>query len=223
MKAASLTTHAKKRISERCGLSETELRRLLDAGANIPIHLQKGGRYAHRLVYSHKDDDWFMVVQDGGDGGILTVMPLSYLEGRTEVTAAQKRQARSRAMEIKKIAEAKPASPPPEKIEPPAPAPAPPPVAMQEPPPGWRIRVRYHHEGKTHFKNLLRTPAEHGNPADWSVPGPVHVWLKQRLVEEAIPFASIECIVAERKNSMEHVDYLMEYLPLTPEEIEACL
>ena len=205
---------------------QKELRQLLDGGAGIHIHLQKGGRYSHRLIYSHPDEDWFMVVQDGGDGGILTVMPLSFLEGRTEVTAAQKRQARSRAREVKKIAEAKPASPPPEKIElpapPPTPPPAAPPVAEQEPLPGWKIRVRYHEGGKTHFKNLRRTLAEHGNPADWLVPGPVDHWLKERLAAEKIPFASVECIVAERKNSSEHVEQLLEYLPLTPEEIAAC-
>jgi hypothetical protein len=225
MKAATLTSHAKKRISERCGLSEKELRQLLDAGAGIAIHLQKGGRYAHRLIYSYKDDDWFMVVQDGGDGGVLTVMPLNFLEGRTEVTAAQKRQARSRANAVRKAAEAKPVIATPEPSEPKAPPPPPPatpPAPQQEPLPGWKIRVRYSEGSKTHFKSLPRTLAEHLGPAHWRNVGPVHHWLKERLVEAKIPVNAIECILAEWKGHSEQVDELLEHLPLTPEEIESC-
>ena len=79
MKEANFSNHAKQRIGERCSLSQDDIKRILDNDGTIVIHLQKGGRYAHRLLYSVTDEDWFMVVQDGGDGGVLTVMPLEYL------------------------------------------------------------------------------------------------------------------------------------------------
>lgn len=213
MKRASLTNHAKQRLGERCSLSEAEIRQFLDAGAGIPIHLQKGGRYVHRLIYSPKDEDWFMVVQDGGDGGVLTVMPLSFLEGRTEVTAAQKRQARSRAITAHRSIEQTPPGSDARKTKPP-------PDSQQPPLPGWKIHVRYSAGGKIVNKNLGRTLEEHGHPKDWMTPGLVHDWFKGRLNETKISIIAIRCIMAERKGNMERVDQLLEHLPLTREELE---
>ena len=45
----------------------------------------------------------FIVVQDGGNGGVLTVMPLEYLKHRLPVTAAQKRSARKKARSLETI------------------------------------------------------------------------------------------------------------------------
>lgn len=214
MKRASLTNHAKQRIDERCGLSFEEIRQLLDAEASIAIHLQKGGRYAHRLLYSHPDKGWFMVVQDGGDGGVLTVMPLEYLEWRGEVTAAQKRQARSRADEVRRAAKRAAASPP-EKV-PEAKA------GLISALPGWKIRVRYVVEGETIFKHLPRTPAEHGDPTNWLEPGLIQIWFKERLIEAGIPFGRIVGVMAGRKGNLEQAEQLLEHLPLTEDELQSC-
>ena len=216
MKPASLTRHARKRITERCGLSQDGLKRILDGNGGVAIHLQKGGRYVHRLIYSPKDEEWFMVVQDGGDGGVLTVMPLDFLEGRTEVTAAHKRQARHRAVEIMKPA--KPA--PPKPVAPPPPARKPKPDFVPPTPlPGWKILVRWIDAGKVNSKNLSRPPVEYGGPPDWTIPGPIHQWLKERLVQHGIPLTAIQQVWAEQRDGLAVVDQLLEHLPLTAEEM----
>ena len=218
MKPASLTHHARKRITERCALSQGELKRILDGGGGVAIHLQKGGRYVHRLIYSPKDEEWFMVVQDGGDGGVLTVMPLEFLEGRTEVTAAHKRQARHRAVEIMKPAKPKPL--PPKPVAPPPPARKPKPAFVPPSPlPGWKVHVRWIVDGKEHLKNLSRPPVEYGGPPDWIIPGPIHQWLKERLVENGIPFTAIQQFWAVQRDAIAVVDQLLEHLPLTAEEM----
>jgi hypothetical protein len=73
MRNSNLTRHAEKRLGERCKLSPEKLKRLLDNGVAIPVALQKGGRHAKHLLYSCPDQDWFIVIQDANDGGVLTV------------------------------------------------------------------------------------------------------------------------------------------------------
>lgn len=213
MKRASLTNHAKQRLGERCSLAEAEVRQFLDAGAGIPIHLQKGGRYVHRLIYSPKDEDWFMVVQDGGDGGVLTVMPLSFLEGRTEVTATQRRQARSRALEAYRNKTPVTAATTGGQTRHPA--------SQPQPLPGWKIQVRYDSGGKIINRNLGRTLPARGGPPNWLSPGLVHDWFKERLLEMKIPILAIRFIRAEHKGQVRRVNQLLEHLPLTPEELES--
>jgi hypothetical protein len=87
---------------------------------------------------------------------------------------------------------------------------------------GWKIRVCYTLRGATFYKNLPRTLPEHGDLADWTAPGPVHSWLRERLIEAGIPFKSVEHITADRKGFSESADCLLEHLPMTHEEIEAC-
>jgi hypothetical protein len=222
VKPASLTNHAKLRVSERCSLTPEAVKQILDHSGTVHISLQKGGRYAHRLLYSSTDEEWFIVVQDGGDGGVLTVMPLDYLKDRTTVTAAQKRQARKRAADALKAAQ----QPVVEVVlaeTPPLPAADPSaPVASPASLPGWKIRVRYMIQGKSHFKTVGRTLAEHGEPASWDQPGPINNWLKVRLMEASIPFGAVEAILAERKSVTHVIDALLEHLPLTEHEILAC-
>ena len=215
MKKANFSNHAKKRIGERCSLSEDEIKRILDNDGTIVIHLQKGGRYAHRLLYSVADEDWFMVVQDGGDGGVLTVMPLEYLKGRTPVTSAQKRQARKRAVSLEKIKNS-----PPAKSTAPQSEPANITVSNIPPLPGWRVQVFYVLDGRRLSKKLDgRTLESHGNPTDWQVLGPVHHWVKEQLIEFSIPLTSIINFVASRGKVTQNVDCLLENLPMTEEEI----
>lgn len=231
MRNATLTRHAEVRLSERCSLTPERLKCLLDHGASIPVATQKGGRHAKRLLYSPPDETWFIVVQDGNNGGVLTVMPLEYLKNRLPVTAAQKRSARKRvrSFETNKgnpspcpasntntgpaLSAAVPlATPPPESSEPP---PTPPGS-------GWRICVRYTAAGRPLFRALPRTDPEHGQPCDWTTPGPIHAWLRERLLEAAIPFWAIQSISAQRRGEIHPADSLLEHLPMTPQEIEQC-
>jgi len=138
--------------------------------------------------------------------------------GPTGMDTAPKPPSWKQVKDVKQTTKAKLASPPPEKFE----TIAPPPVPVSTPVPGWKIQVRYNKNGKQHSRNLGRTLAEHGDPADWAVPGPIHRWLKDQLVASEIPFSGIESIVAGRKEILETVDQLLEHLPLTPEEIESC-
>lgn len=219
MRNANLTRHAWERLGERCKLSPEKLKHLLDSGVTIPVALQKGGRHAKRLLYSSPDQDWFIVVQDASDGGILTVMPLQYLKHRIAVTASQKRSARCRVREFEKPRMTQPVR----VTTSTACADVPPPGCDQRPAPtGWKIRVCYTVRGMTCYRNLPRTPVDHGSPTEWSTPGAVHGWFRERLIEAAIPFRSVEKISAERKGESVMADCLLEHLPLTPEEIAAC-
>ncbi|MFM1747361.1 MAG: hypothetical protein RLZZ188_1027 [Verrucomicrobiota bacterium] len=61
-----------------------------------------------------------------------------------------------------------------------------------------------------------------GDPADWAEPGPIPPWLREKLIEANIPFHAVACLNAMRKNLPESVDFLLEHLPMTPDEIDAC-
>jgi len=220
MKEANFTNHAKQRIGERCSLSQSEVKNILDKNGTVVIHLQKGGRYAHRLLYSVRDEDWFMIVQDGGDGGVLTVMPLVFLTGRVTVTAAQKRVARSRAVKLENKSI---------KNSPSVPQISQPVVAVTNlvvkdiPPfPGWRVSVHYIIDGRAQVKKIpSRTPEVFGNPDDWQKPGMIHHWIKCQLLASAIPVTAIKTFFASKGKITEKVDSLLEHLPLTEEEINS--
>jgi hypothetical protein len=217
VKEANFSNHAKERICERCSLSQDDVKRILDNDGSVVIHLQKGGRYAHRLLYSVADEDWFMVVQDGGDGGVLTVMPLEFLKGRTNVTAAHKRQARKRALLLEKQKNT-----PPEKQTGQQPESAKMTGVNKIPHlPGWRVQVFYFVEGRHLSKKLNgRTLESHGDPTDWQVLGPVHHWVKSQLIESSIPLTSVKGFVASRGKVMQNAGCLLENLPMTEEEIK---
>jgi hypothetical protein len=57
---------------------------------------------------------------------------------------------------------------------------------------------------------------------DWATPGPIHTWLRERLLDAAIPFSSIQSISAQCKGEIRPADFLLEHLPMTQEEIEQC-
>ena len=226
MRESNLTLHAEQRLTQRTRLSPDQLKTLLDHGATVPVATQKGGRFAQRLVYSTVDEKWFIVVQDADDGGVLTVMPLDYVKGRLPVTAAQKRSARKRVHALEN---------PPRPCPKPIPCPqltvtasgggtAAPASGFPARPfrGGWRIRVCYTLAGVTTYRNLPATSPEHGDPADWAEPGPIHHWLRDKLIEANIPLHAVACLHALRKNVAESADFLLEHLPMTREEIEAC-
>jgi hypothetical protein len=222
MRNANLTQHAETRLAERSKLSPGALKCLLDNGVTVPVALQKGGRHAKRLVYSSADQDWLIVVQDAGDGDILTVMPLDYLKNRIPVTAAQRRSARSRVLAFERPRQrcsvtgspvtATSAGNP---VVPPSPKQ---PLLAQ----GLKLGVSYTIGGALFSRNLPATLPEHGAPATWAVPGEIHAWLRERLIEEGIPFKAILSIRVRWKGQWEIAEGLLEHLPLTFEEIEAC-
>lgn len=218
MKKAIFSNHAKRRIGERCSLSQDEVKRILDNDGTIVIHLQKGGRYAHRLLYSVRDEEWFMIVQDGGDGGVLTVMPLEYLIGRVTVTAAQKRLARNRAIDLENKPGQIPESAPQISQQVAAVKNL---VVKDIPPfPGWRVSVHYILDGRAQIKKLAsRTPENFGNPDDWQNPGMIHDWIKCQLIAAAIPLTAIMAFFASKGKVTQKADCLLENLPLTQEEI----
>ena len=226
MRNANLTRHAEVRLGERCKLSPEKLKNLLDHGVTIPVALQKGGRHAKRLLYSSPDQEWFIIVQDADDGGILTVMPLDYLKHRIAVTAAQRRSARSRvhAFENPRVTRTNcsPAASPAPKSSVDTVVALPPMPEKTSAANGWRVRVCYTTRGATFYKTLPRTHPEHGDPTDWTTPGLVHSWLRDCLIEAGIPFRSVEHLTAEHKGLSESADCLLEHLPMTHEEIEAC-
>lgn len=93
---------------------------------------------------------------------------------------------------------------------------APPPIRA------WSLTVCYVKNGKFIRKKLKGVPMEYGDPVEWQSPGPIHQWLKEQLQAQKIPFHCIDWITAERKRECESADCLLEHLPLSPEEIDAC-
>jgi hypothetical protein len=87
---------------------------------------------------------------------------------------------------------------------------------------GLKLGVSYTIGGAFFSKNLPATLPEHGVPATWTVPGEIHAWLRERLIEEGIPFKAILSIRVRWQGQWEIAEGLLEHLPLTFEEIEAC-
>jgi len=121
----------------------------------------------------------------------------------------------------KKASKVKPTSPEPAKIEKVV-IQTPSPIASPIPLAGWKVVVHYYKNGKAHLKKLGRTPAEHGDPTDWTIPGPIHSWLKEQLVEAKISFTGIQCFMVEQNGRVDQADQLLEHLPLTKAEIDSC-
>jgi hypothetical protein len=149
---------------------------------------------------------------------IFTQAPSKDELQKPKVIIPPKQQIPKPPKNVKNVSEVNPVSPKPEKKE----TPTLPNVSASIPLPSWKIIVHYNKGGKTHLKNLGRTLVEHGDPADWMIPGPIHKWLKDKLVEADISFSGIECVMVGRKDDMEQMDQLLEHLPLTQEEIESC-
>jgi hypothetical protein len=148
---------------------------------------------------------------------IFTQAPSKDELQKPKVIIPPKQQVPKPPKKVKNASETKPVNPATGKVE----TPAPPPVTVPIPLPGWKVVVHYNKGGRNHMKNLGRSPAEYGDPEDWMMPGPIHGWLKEKLVKDGISFTSIECLMVERKDGMEQVDQLLEHLPLTQEEIES--
>jgi len=59
----------------------------------------------------------------------------------------------------------------------------------------------------------LTSFTEQGDPADWTEPGPVQNWLREKLREANIPLHAVACLHASRKNLSESVDFLLDHRP----------
>jgi hypothetical protein len=94
-----ISPHAKERVNERCSLSTTAVRTMIDAGRCIWL----GGTSANRglnLIYSKADDCCFVVVQDTGNHAVVTVLPLwMWNNGTLLESSSQAEEARRLALE----------------------------------------------------------------------------------------------------------------------------
>ncbi len=208
-----LTIHASQRISERCSLRPEVLIGMIVCGATAVIEMLSAAKYAHHLFYSPKDMEWFVAIVKNSRQ-ILTVMPADWEQDRVLITNAQKRSVRKKALDWERKGASK-ASASGEAMN----------IKLGESMglPGWKVIISYTRNGHPHTKNLGRTAPEHGTPDDWSWPGQVHDWVKERLVESGISIRTIKGIRLEKKSDGPMDGWsLLENLPMTQEEIAAC-
>lgn len=219
MQPAKLTFHAAKRLNQRCTLTPKQFKRMLDKRATVQLSQQRGGRLVHRLFYSIQDNTWFVAVQDGTDGDVLTTLPLAYFENfHGAVSGLNRRRARKLArdlesskLEQQRIEEAARAARQAAKakaLE-----------AQASMAAGWRVTVQIQIDGKTTHKNLGRTTAEHGEPETWVEGHPVHAWFRERLDAMCIPVCSLRGAWVERAKNQASGEMFLEHLLLTEEEI----
>ena len=70
--------HAFERIEQRTKLSCEEIARILDRKLALNTGRKPGFNRNHLLFYSAPDDDFYVAIQDGLTGTIVTVLPLDY-------------------------------------------------------------------------------------------------------------------------------------------------
>lgn len=71
-----ISSHAKERVNERCALSATSVRAMLDEGRFVWLGETPTDNRGLNLIYSKVDDRCFVVVQDLGNRAVVTVLPL---------------------------------------------------------------------------------------------------------------------------------------------------
>lgn len=70
--------HAFERISQRSKLSCEEIARILDRKLALNTGKKPGFERSHLLFYSALDDDFYVAIQDGLTGTVVTVLPIDY-------------------------------------------------------------------------------------------------------------------------------------------------
>lgn len=75
---AHFSRHAFQRIAQRTKLSCEEIARILDQGLAVNTGRKPGFNRNHLVFYSMPDDDFFVVIQDGLTGTVVTILPLEY-------------------------------------------------------------------------------------------------------------------------------------------------
>lgn len=74
----NLTDHAKQRIKERTNIDTKEIIKIINNKKYIDLGTKPGILKRHLLFYSLIDDNYFVIIQDIIDGGILTVLTEEY-------------------------------------------------------------------------------------------------------------------------------------------------
>jgi len=74
----NITKHAVIRLNQRCRLTEEEIRFILENDKCCPIGIDDKRQRKHQLVWSEKDDQCFVIVQDADDQDVITVLPINY-------------------------------------------------------------------------------------------------------------------------------------------------
>ncbi len=77
---AHFSRHAFVRIAQRTSLSCEEIAEILDRGLVVNTGRKPGFNRNHLLFYSHRDRDYFVAIQDGFTGTVVTILPLDYHE-----------------------------------------------------------------------------------------------------------------------------------------------
>ncbi|WP_201600707.1 hypothetical protein [Psychrobacter piscatorii] len=72
------SSHAAKRIFQRTSIDSLELMNLLDNGACVNIGKIAGSSRRHLLFFSQKDKFYYVAIQDGLNGKIITILPPAY-------------------------------------------------------------------------------------------------------------------------------------------------
>ena len=71
--------HAIIRLNQRCSLTPKEVRYILTNEKSCPIGIHgKQKHHVHHLIYSEKDDECFVVIQDTNNEDVITVLPIDY-------------------------------------------------------------------------------------------------------------------------------------------------
>ena len=88
-----LTRHAKQRIKQRTTFGKEELTIILKRKLYVNLGTKPGLHKAHLLVYSVKDDGYFVLVQDINNGDIITIWPEEYQNNLSiKITDADKQK-----------------------------------------------------------------------------------------------------------------------------------
>jgi hypothetical protein len=75
---AHFSKHAFQRIAQRTKLSCEEIARILDRGLVVNTGRKPGLNRNHLVFYSVPDDNFFVAIQDGLTGTVVTILPLEY-------------------------------------------------------------------------------------------------------------------------------------------------
>ena len=88
--------HAKQRLGERTTINEKELSSIINKKLYVNLGTKPGLHKTHLLIYSVKDDAYFVLVQDDINGDIITVWTEEYYNNLAmKITDEDKEKAKS--------------------------------------------------------------------------------------------------------------------------------
>lgn len=74
----TIRKHAYIRITERSSLKPSDVAKALENGEDYPIGKDFRQHHEHRVIYSEKDNDFYIVVQDYDNGEVVTFLYFDY-------------------------------------------------------------------------------------------------------------------------------------------------